>query len=352
MIFAIIFISISLTGLIIGAQFVASNVLFSSNCYESKYLDSPKIKIAAIALLALDAYNIIQSIRNLVNAYPADWTAWGGFEEEIGIAFGYAFTLILSCLRISLPIFLLIKKQGVSILSAASIVILSTINPILFHPPSLLNCYLSIFPDIVVYSSLAIVMLEFDDVFGKYTKLLKIAPFLVLLQPLQSIVLAIQYEMPFIQYVLISVIKFISVWIVLNVFVKKTLEMENETKKSSTIEILIAVILLLLIPIIIWLLSTINKIWMFVALTLMIIAVPVILISTKDDNGKTRATALICTFAVIVGICAIARFIPSGNNEEFDPDKCYWCDGMGLYMIEEGGKLYRCSHCNGTGKRN
>lgn len=40
----------------------------------------------------------------------------------------------------------------------------------------------------------------------------------------------------------------------------------------------------------------------------------------------------------------------SSPSEPFDPDKCYWCEGMGYYMTEKGGKLYKCSHCNGTGR--
>lgn len=68
-------------------------------------------------------------------------------------------------------------------------------------------------------------------------------------------------------------------------------------------------------------------------------------------SGKYIGRAVSIALIVAILFTSFVVVLPKGGSEEFDPDKCYWCDGYGYYITEEGGRPYTCSHCNGTGHR-
>jgi DnaJ-class molecular chaperone len=70
----------------------------------------------------------------------------------------------------------------------------------------------------------------------------------------------------------------------------------------------------------------------------------------KQENQKLFYSKVIAIcLAITLIISAMGAFIPS-NTEEYDPNKCYWCEGSGMYE-DAYGKLHYCSHCHGSGRQ-
>ena len=98
--------------------------------------------------------------------------------------------------------------------------------------------------------------------------------------------------------------------------------------------------------------TNVGEIWLVVGLVLLGIAAPFVISATKNCTKKTKTIALLCTLALVIGLCVIGKFTPH-NNEEFDSNKCYWCEGEGFVWSDKNfTDLIPCSHCHGTGKRN
>lgn len=73
------------------------------------------------------------------------------------------------------------------------------------------------------------------------------------------------------------------------------------------------------------------------------------ILEKKAKNRLFYSNVIAICLAIALIISAMVAFIPR-NTEEYDPYKCYWCEGSGMY-VDEYGRLHYCSHCHGSGKR-
>ena len=358
----IIVFSVLFAAICIGVQILISksNALAFCN-YSDDGLNSFKWKFGSISILILYAYNLINNIISITKAYPADWTS-GDLEEELGTAFAYIFSLLIIISYITLAIFLLKKLKKLAILSSATIIILSVFNSVFIKTINIQYSYFSLLPYIVVLLSLIVVIAATSGksmIFYHYQKLFKLAPCFILLDILNIVITKLMLNRHFLSIdlfidVIIIFLKFAAFYCIFNTLIssiKQSSELQNGNETISNKEKLILSLSILILPLFIWILSTISKVWLFVSLILLAIAVPIVIVATKDSATKTKVIALICTFSAVIGLCVIAKIAPK-NNDEFDPYKCHWCDGYGFYVTEKGGKAKMCSHCNGTGERN
>lgn len=102
-----------------------------------------------------------------------------------------------------------------------------------------------------------------------------------------------------------------------------------------------------------------GEIWLIVGLVLLGIAAPFVINATENCTTKTKAIALICTISLVIGLCAVAKILPSGNNSN-ETEACGICGGSGTVtskILGEGSGIqkgfdtyYRCKGCHGTGR--
>ena len=175
---------------LIFAAAIIAPLIYLSNRYfiayrvnEKENLGSPKLKIAAIILLALNLYRLISKIINLFKLYPKDWIS-GDAEEELASAFIriFSFTIVLLC--ISFSVFLLKKLQQLALFSSAIIPVLSLFDAIFIQRISAIEAYTKLLPQVAVFLSLIIILASISKklaFFSRYQKVLKVAPFFLLL---------------------------------------------------------------------------------------------------------------------------------------------------------------------------
>lgn len=128
---------------------------------------------------------------------------------------------------------------------------------------------------------------------------------------------------------------------------KKRKEQESFINKIVNVGYLISAVVYLLVTVLIELMVFKSSIVFAIFSTILtLVAVCIILVR----EGKNSKTVLIICLIVALIFTFIINVLPK-NDEKFDPNKCYWCDGEGFYVTEKGGDAKICSHCNGSGKR-
>lgn len=128
---------------------------------------------------------------------------------------------------------------------------------------------------------------------------------------------------------------------------KKRKQQESFINKVVNKGYLISAVVYLLVTVILELTVFKNSIlFAIVSVILTLVAVAIIFVR----EGKNSKMILIVCLVVALIFTFIMNALPK-NNEEFDPNKCYWCEGEGFYITEKGGDVKKCSHCNGSGKR-
>ena len=121
--------------------------------------------------------------------------------------------------------------------------------------------------------------------------------------------------------------------------------------ESPLILMILTFVLLIAGEIICVALNNITFTLIYIVIEAICIIIGLILKNGKYGLSKRWFCAVVIGIIVATMVISLSHFMPT-NNEKFNPDKCYWCEGEGFYMTEKGGKVYKCSHCNGTGKRN
>lgn len=348
-VFTVIFAAIS-----IGTQILISNKFSPTFIDDDNNLNSSKVKTGAIILLILNAYSFIRFTISLFSTYSEDWIAYD-MEEELGLAFSHIFSLLIIISYIAFAIFLLKKNKRLALLSSASIIIISVFDAIFIKTTTIMSAYISLLPSLLVLFSFIILFTPFHI---DHQKVVKATPFLFLLGIINTIVSVINlgvFDINNALSLVTTVLRTVAFLLMFNAVAPSIKNAENENKAPLSIsnkKTILIVLSIIIFPLVVSLLSSIGKVWLFVSLILLAISVPCVIAATKDSTVKTKSIALICTFSVVIGLCVISKFTPH-NNEEFDPNKCYWCEGEGFIWTDENfTDLIPCSHCHGTGKRN
>ena len=334
--------------IVLVAIFAGLPILFSRSFITNKNenLGTTKIKIGAIILLAVNAYQLILSIKNATGDFP-----------NFQLVLDNVFSLSIILLYILLGISLLTKLSKLVILSSLELVVFSVFQYIFLRSTAIYYYYIDLLPTVVVLTCLAIALAGASGntkFFMRFPLLIKIAPFFMLLRLLHMIpqISSITFIQLSVIGISIRVVVFVAFYLIFNAIIplaKASDTTNEENKTSSKKEKVLLGFTIALFPLIVFLLSSIDKVWLLVALVLGIIIIPIAVFTTIDSPIKTRIIAITCSIAVVVGICVFAKVMPK-NEEEFDPYMCHWCDGVGFYITEEG-KTRICSHCNGSGER-
>ena len=347
-VFSFIFAAIS-----IGAQIFISNNLSLKFIDDDSTLNSSKVKIGAIILLILNAYSLIKSTISLFSTYSKDWIAFD-MGEELGIAFSRIFSLLIIISYITFGIFLLIGIKRLALLSSASIIIISIFDAIFIKTTTITSGYISLLPSLLVLFSFIILFTPFHI---GHQKVVTATPFLFLLGIINTIVNVINLGVFDINNALslaTTVLRIVAFLLMFNTVAPSLKNAENENKAPLSIsnkKTILIVLSIFIFPLVVSLLSSIGKVWLFVSLILLSISVPIVIAATKDSTVKTKSIALICTFSVVIGICVVAKLFPSGYT---DPDgidgwtQCYKCDKTGK-VRNDLGSYVTCPRCDGVG---
>ena len=354
----IITFSILLAAISIGGQIIISKTKLVSFCSnDNENLRSYKTKICAIILLAINLYNLIQKVIVLTKEYTSDWVVWDA-EEALGRVFEHIFAILIIITYISLGIFLLKRLQTLAITSLASIIIFSIFDSIFVRTSDIFYCYLQLLPTTLVLGSFLFILLTINKkikVDYYFQKIIVFSPLLFLLKLIYSRRIPLRHIIErYLLYITI-ILEIIVFLIIFNELIKNIQRQGNNYGKSMIIskrQTIILIVSILILPSIIALLSSIEKLWLFIALIILAIAIPIVIAATVNSSIRTRIIAITCTLSLVVGFCFLVKFLPNNpdNTEEFDPYMCHWCGGNGIYITEEG-KTRICSHCNGSGER-
>ena len=346
----VLLLSILFSGLLL----VLGKILgFCSFLPLKKDLNSRNIKIASALMIFVNARILLSNLRSAIN-FSLDTSS--NLEATLRSLFSQISSLSIVLLGIGFGVFLLCNQFELATISSALIVGFTLFNNIFLTNVSLIGSYFS-FLSVAAWFSLIIVLLaiiEKTTIFHRYTKWFKAAPYLILLGIINNVFSLIKnphFNLAVIVSFASIILKFLAFWFMFNAlesFVPKKSTDSFEvklTKKEKTLTALSV----LIFPTIIYLVSSVDKTWLFVGAVVLAIFLPFALMLASSKKSKIIAT--IITLAIVVALGFVAKIMPK-NNEEFDPNKCYWCEGMGFYLVEEGGDLKMCSHCHGTGKRN
>ena len=376
----IIFVAIVFAAIFVGIA-TACTYLFKEKLglEDIKLSPSRTTLIAASLLVITNLGGVIEAIINYAKIYN---DAWMSDSNSFGVIMQQSFGLSIYFLYICIAVALILKSTTFAFGASAATLVFTVFNAIFIQSSELKTVYREYFglmPKIMILASLAIMLVAIlgqQKIFYRYRKLFKLSPWFLLLSVL-CINISVYPPMisnPDVLNYLISgninlqsftnvtfIFRFVSILInfVAFMLIFKALFLQIAEKKSvcdeqqtvSTKEKIILILSLLLLPIVINLLSSIGKVWLFVALILLVIAVPAVVVTTKNSTAKTKAIALICTFSVVIGLCVVAKLLPSNYT---DPDgiagwtQCYKCNKTGK-VRNDLGFYVTCPRCDGVG---
>ena len=349
----ILFLAIlfALIGIGVGAVIV-NRRLYS---FRDIQFNSTTLKIGSVFLILINAHLLINMLKSIFSYYIEDLIVYD-VGQSIQALFSESFSLAIVLLWISIGIFLLIRNFKFAFLASINVLIFTLFNSIFLINTTLIYAYISLLPTIAVLLSLLLAFVALNgktNIYHRYSKGIKVAPYLILLEIVNNIISLIEH--PYFNFSVVIgfafvILEFLAFWLILNAMIsfvtkKSTNSCEAKLTKKENLLITLSV---LIFPAIIYFISSIDKTWLFAGGIVLAIFLPIALIVAPSKKSKVITS--IITLAIVIAICLFAKAMPK-NDEEFDPNKCYWCEGMGFVLIEEGGDLHRCSHCNGTGKR-
>lgn len=347
----IIVLSVIFAAISIGTQILISNKFSPTFIDDDNNLNSSKVKTGAIILLILNAYSFIRFTISLFSTYSEDWIAYD-MEKELGLAFSHIFSLLIIISYIAFAIFLLKKNKRLALLSSASIIILSVFDAIFIQTTTIMIGYISFLPSLLVLFSFIILFTPFHI---GHQKVVKATPFLFLLGIINNIVYVINlgvFDINIALSLAITVLKIVAFLLMFNAVAPSLKNAENENKAPlSNKKTILIVLSIFIFPLVVSLLSSIGKVWLFVSLVLLAISVPGVIVATKNSTVKTKSIALICTFSVVIGICVGAKLFPSNYTDPDGTDgwtQCYKCDKTGK-VRNKLGYYVTCPRCDGVG---
>ncbi len=376
----IIFVAIVFAAIFVGVA-VPCTYLFKDKLQleDVKLLSSKNTLIAASLLVITNLGSVIEAIINYAKIYNDSWLS---DSNSFGVIMQQSFGLSIYFLYICIAVALILKSTTFSLGASAATLVLTVFNAIFIQSSELKTVYREYFglmPKIMILASLTIILVAIlgqQKIFYRYKKLFKLSPWLLLFSILCiniSVYPPMIYNPDVLNYLISGninlqsftnvtfIFRFVSIIInsVAFMLIFKTLSLQIVENKSvydeeqtvSTKEKIILILSLLLLPVVVNFLSSISKAWLFGALILLAIAVPAVIVITKNSTAKTKAIALICTFSVVIGLCVVGQLLPSSYT---DPDgiegwtQCYKCKKTGK-VRNELGFYVTCPRCDGVG---
>lgn len=283
-VFSFIFAAIS-----IGAQIFISNNLSLKFIDDDSTLNSSKVKIGAIILLILNAYSLIKSTISLFSTYSKDWIAFD-MGEELGIAFSRIFSLLIIISYITFGIFLLIEIKRLALLSSASIIIISIFDAIFIKTTTITSGYISLLPSLLVLFSFIIIFTPFRI---GHQKIIKASPFLLLvgaIYPVIDVITSDVFSIHSIISIATIILNMIAFILMFNAISPSSASNESSQKATASLtkNKIIIVLSILVFPLVVSLLSLISKIWLFISLILLAIAVPIVIAYIMEKNEPKK----------------------------------------------------------------
>lgn len=376
----IIFVAIVFAAIFVGIA-VPCTYLFKEKLQleDVKLLSSKNTLIAASLLVITNFGSLIEAIINYAKIYNDSWMS---DSNSFGVIMQQSFGLSIYFLYICIAVALILKSTTFALGSSVATLVFTIFNAIFIQSSELETVhreYFGLMPKIMILASLTIILVAIlgqQKIFYRYKKLFEISPWFLLFSvlcinisvypPMISNPDVLNYLMlgninlqsftngTFIFRFLSIIINSIAFMLIFKALTLQILENKSAYAEEQTVskkEKIILILSLLLFPIVINLLSSISKAWLFGALILLAIAVPAVTVITKNSAAKTKAIALICTFSVVVGLCVVAKLFPSNYT---DPDgidgwtQCYKCNKTGK-VKNVLGFYVTCPSCDGVG---
>lgn len=323
MVAVIVFVAILFFAISLGIQIaVSKSMLLAFHYNENGVANASKMKVGSIILIALYAYRLFQSLMNVVKTYPANWTS-GALSMELSRAFIFVFSILIILSHIMLGVFLLKKMQKLAITSAVTIAAMQLFKAIFIDTlSSVFECYCSLLPTSIVFISLFVVLIGVNGksaLFHRCPKLFRAAPYFVLFGFFETLFIIIENSISGnIGFVIISSIfiflEFGAYYLIFGSLIPMIQTPEKETEPLSKTKKIIIALTIVLFPILVYLLSSVEKIWLLAASVILVIAIPIAFAMTVDSTRKTKGVAVICTVVSVIALCFIVNFTMNGSS--------------------------------------
>lgn len=296
--------------------------------------------VGAVILIVSASISAIYSIVSLFSQYNANWVS---NSTSLLSALSQAIALTILLLYISLGIAILKRSSVLLLVSPSLILLLTLLKKVYFDTSSFSNIYRDYFiflPTVAVMLSLLVVFVStigLNDNFIKYNRLIKIAPWTLLLPILNNAINIISTQTFHISTAINCVSAVLNTIAFIYIFKPLIDSIENlsttSNKKSiTTKEKWIVVLSIILFPLIINRISSISKVLLLCTTFVVAIFLVIAYKATEKENTKVRKNALIITAIIVILICIISTILPSNNNssscghpacEENGPFPCY-----------------------------
>ena len=257
-------------------------------------IESSKLKAGAICLIAINAYSLINLTKTFFLLYTSDWIVYD-IEAEVQTIFTQVFSLAILLLYIAIGIFLLLNHFKWAFASSISALAFTLFKSIFLNNNSIISAYFTILPSVAVLLSIIVIFVAINgktDFFYHHSKLVKLTPYLILLGLFDKIFSLISYPHFSISVVTsfaLLALNFFAFWLIVNnltPLVQKEKPDLCEPQVSKKKHGVLVTLSILILPAIIYLVSSINKTWLFVGGVALALLLPITLACAKTKKVK------------------------------------------------------------------
>ena len=327
-------------------------------------LSSSKLKVGAICLVLINLYSLIDQTIYLFSSYTSNENVYY-VENPVAMKFSSIFSLAIFLLYISIGICLLLKQLNIAFVSSVSALTFTIFKNLFLDSNKLLLSYVTFLPSIAVLLSMIVIFTAANGktkLFYNYSKLLKVAPYLILTRLLYTILIAYPDFNSSVIISLVSVVlNFLAFLLIFNSLTSVVPPQSTDTCEVNVNkkEKVLVTLTLLISPSIVSLVSSIDKTWLFAGGVVLALLLPITLahVTTK----KAKIIVLIVTLVIVVAVCMFAKFIISLDENSNKTEPCGICGGDGVVtqkLLGDGSGVqngfdtyYRCKGCHGTGTK-
>ena len=315
MAFLIILLSVVLTGICLGVGYGYFHISpLAPELPSIPASDTRKVKIGAILLTLIHTCSLINYVKHLLIMYSKGWEATD-VKQSLLLAFSQAFTLIVIMLYILFAVFLLLKKEDLSIIISLYIIIFELIKSVFWQKTSVISACIDFVPQIAFLVSLIIISILIDinsKSYNRYKKVLKLSPYFALIKLVYIIISkfassSLNLDIV-ISNILPTIIEFVAYWTIITALITYGNKYNDVSEENQSLDFKKQVCILLALiafPILIYFLSSINKVILLATITCVSILIPFIFKWFAIENKSTRFIAAILIIVLVFGMCMI-----------------------------------------------
>ena len=300
---------------------------------ESTAFSLPRFKTGVIALLMWYLIKIIKYIIITIKNFTGDHF----YQQQVGAIFESVISSTFNFLAYSVCVltivFMLKNSQRKALISLFAMLILTLCGYIYIGSVGLTGAYLDLLPNILVILAVIVLILSSNgnhELYLQYRKLIKVVPYTILLTLISPIILGLKdfkafLSVDFWSQLLLTAIKFVAYYLIITTliaFVEEKIPFATEVRPlNKTKKILIAAAIVVL-PATVYLLSSIPKIWLFIASLILPIAISVSYAVTENSSELVRILAITISIVFVISLCLCVKFFGSTSEQSCGHPGC------------------------------